>query len=90
MFSLKCERGKYLRIRGATNKEEIIKQYCVPVNGELFVGSILALSSPKRFVYATVGDTYKSIALRERVDEGKLRALNANAAIYPTKRVFIP
>ncbi|MDE7300764.1 MAG: hypothetical protein K2N47_01195, partial [Clostridia bacterium] len=73
MFSLECERGKYLRIRGATNKEEIIKQFRVPVTGELFEGRILVLTSPKRFVYAAVGDTYKSIALREGVDEGKLR-----------------
>lgn len=90
MFSLECERGKYLRIRGATDKEEIIRLFSAPVTGELFVGRILALSGPKRFIYATVGDTYKSIARRERVDEGKLRALNGDAAIYPTKRVFIP
>ncbi|MDE7379493.1 MAG: LysM peptidoglycan-binding domain-containing protein [Clostridia bacterium] len=89
MFSLVTERGKYLRIRKRVKREDVISTFSIPA-GEVFFGEIIELGSPVRSCRAQVGDTYAKIALRERVDEEELRALNNNAAIYPTLRVWLP
>ena len=89
MYSLVTERGRYLRIRNGVKKDDVVAAFSIPA-GELFFGQIIELKSAKRFCYARVGDTYRSIACRERVDDGDLRELNANAVIYPSLRVWLP
>lgn len=89
MYSLITERGKYLRVRKGVGKEDVIAVFSVPADG-LFQGKIIMIGEPKRFCYARVGDTYASIARRERVDEKKLRDINSDAAVYPTLRVWLP
>lgn len=89
MFTLKTERGKYLRVRRGVSQEDVIGQFSCPVNG-LFCGAILSLGKPTRYCYARVGDSYEKIARREGVDEDKLRSLNGGAVIYPTLRIWLP
>ena len=90
MFSLKTERGKYFKVKHGVEKSEIVSVFNCPVEGEIFTGKIIALTPPKRCVYAVVGDTYKKIAARERVKEEELIKLNYAAPVYPSKRVWLP
>lgn len=89
MYSLVKERGKYLRVRGQVKKEDIISAFSCPV-GDVFCGEIIEIKSAKRYCYALAGDTYASVAARERVDEARLRELNFNRFIYPTLRIWLP
>lgn len=89
MFSLCTERNEYLRIRKGVTREEVIKTFSVPV-GEVFCGKIIRMTPPKRFCYARPFDGYAEIAAREGVDEGELRRINGDGALYPTKKVWLP
>lgn len=89
MFSLVTERGKYLRVRKNVTASDVISTFSCPAD-DTFCGQIIALTAPKRFVYAIAGDTYGKIAKRESVDVVQLRSLNGNKAIYPTLRIWLP
>lgn len=90
MFSLIIERGKYFKVKTNTEKSKIISNFNCPVEGEIFCGKIIPLSSPKGFIIAAVGDTYEKIAARERVSLTELKKLNSFSPVYPTKRVWLP
>ncbi|MCM1437871.1 MAG: LysM peptidoglycan-binding domain-containing protein [Roseburia sp.] len=89
MFSLTLERGRYLRIRKRVTEKEVVNAFRCPVH-KVFCGEIIELPPPKRYCYALAGDTYKSIAEREGVNEEELCALNKNTAVYPTQKVWLP
>ena len=89
MFSLVTERGKYLRVRKNVTANDVIAAFSCPV-GYTFYGQIIALTAPKRYVFAAAGDTYAKIADREGVDETGLRALNGDKTLYPTLRIWLP
>lgn len=78
-----------MRVREGVTREEIISEFSQPV-GKVFRGAVIALTTPKRFCFALVGDTYSKIAARERVSEGELKELNGGAAIYPTLKIWLP
>ena len=89
MFLLATERGKYLRVRKNVTANDVISTFSCPAE-QTFCGQIIAITPPKRFVYALAGDTYALIASREGVREKSLRELNGNKALYPTARVWLP
>lgn len=91
MFSLKLERGKYIRVRGGVDKSDIERVFAFPVNCKTFNGAIISvLPMPRGFCYALPYDTYGKIAKRERVNEERLALLNGNSPLYPTKKVWLP
>lgn len=89
MFSLTLERGKYLRIRRRVTEKDVTETYGFPASG-VFCGAIIALSPPKKYCYAAVGDTYESISRKLGVNEKRLRAQNGNRAVYPTLKIWLP
>lgn len=90
MFSLKLERGRYLRVRAGTEKCDVVSTFHCPVTGEIFCGAIIPLGDEKRYCYALVGDTYAKIAAREGVGEAELKKLNGDRPVYPAARVWLP
>ena len=89
MFSLVTERGKYLRVRKNITANGVAETYSCPAECA-FCGQIIALTPPKRFVYALAGDTYEKIAEREGADESELMVINGGKTLYPTLRVWLP
>ncbi len=89
MFSLTLERGRYLRIRKGITEKEVSAAFGCPVP-KVFCGEIIKLSPPKRYCFALVGDTYATIAARERVNEQSLRRQNGDRAVYPTLKIWLP
>lgn len=89
MFQLVTERGKYLKIRENVNKNDVMEAFSMPVD-ELYCGKIIEVTSPRAVYRARIGDTYESIAGAYGVSAEKLKELNSDAALYPTKAVWIP
>ncbi len=90
MFSLQLERGKYVRVRGGVTAKEISDAYKTPVVGKVYAGAIVEIADVSDYCYAKAGDCYETIAKRYGCDLDKLRRVNADAPVYPTKRVWIP
>lgn len=78
-----------MRVRKNVTANDVISTFSCPAE-QTFCGQIIALTPPKRFVYALAGDTYGLIAIREGVAEESLRELNGNKTLYPTARVWLP
>ncbi len=89
MFSLRLERGKYIRVRGKVSAKQLSDAYKTPVTGDLYEGKIITLTQACGFCYALPGDTYEKIALRNGCDAEDLKRINGNAPLYPTKRVWL-
>lgn len=90
MFSLKLERGKYLVVRGGVSKSQLVDIYKMPINGEIYDGKIIEVLPVSGYCYAQIGDSYEKIAAREGCDLAKLKNLNGNSTVYPTKRIWLP
>ncbi len=78
-----------MRIRKRVTEKDVTDAFCCPAK-KVFCGEIIELTPPKRYCYAKAGDTYKSIAARERVSEQDLRALNCDKCVYPTLKIWLP
>lgn len=89
MFSLRLERGKYVRVRGKVSANQLIDVYKTPVTGDLYEGKIITLTEASDYCYAAPGDTYEKIAAKYGCDAEILRKLNCNEPVYPTKRVWL-
>lgn len=91
MFTLETDKSKYFRVKRGQSAKEIERFFNLPVNGEVFGGRIIYLTDENFVSYtATVGDTYKTIALKFGADEEKLKNLNGNKPVYPTCKIFVP
>lgn len=90
MFSLKVERGKFLVVRGGVSSTELMDIYKMPIDGDVYEGRIIQVLPVSGYCYAKVGDTLEKIAKRENCDLNKLKDLNKDSVIYPTKRIWIP
>lgn len=90
MFSLKVERGRFLVVRENADANELMDIYSMPVSGELYEGRIIEVLPLSGYCRATVGDSYEKIAQRTGCDLEKLKKINENAAVYPTKRIWLP
>lgn len=89
MFTLTLDRPKYLRVRQGVAAAEIRAEFVCPVPEGVFAGCIICVPPAPCAVYvAQPGDDYASIAIKLGADEGELRALNANAPVYPSKKIF--
>lgn len=89
MFQLVIERGKFLKIRENVKETDVTKVYNMPVDG-LYCGKIVEITSPKCVYRARIGDTYERIAQNYGVSAEKLKEMNSDGAIYPTKIIWIP
>ncbi len=90
MFSLELARCGYLRVRKGVTAGDIEAAFCCPV-GEVCVGLIIKIPlKPLKIIRAEVGDDYKKIAAKHRIDEEELKKLNGNKPVYPTKKIYLP
>ena len=90
MFALVRENYRYFRVKSGQSVSDIESELQIPVPGGTFAGQILRADGKCRIYTVKVGDTYRSICLREGVDEEKLKELNFFAPLYPTKKLYIP
>lgn len=90
MLTLKIERGRYLRVRRGMDGGEISRRFNCPVAEDVREGQIVPLLSGCRYVFAHVGDSYASIAARERVREEDIIRLNGVKPVYPARRIWLP
>lgn len=91
MFTLILERGRYIRVRGNVRKCDIEREFCFPVNTEVFEGAIIpVLPEPQGYCYAQPCDSYASVAEREGVSEEELKKLNGGSPVYPSKKIWLP
>ena len=90
MFTLATDRSKYFRVKQGQSSGEIERILNTPAIG-VFEGAIISISDEKLLSYrAKVGDTYRTVANLFGIDEERLKAINANAPVYPTCKLFVP
>lgn len=90
MFTLVTEKHKFFRIKRGMTAGEVEQKLCVPVQGKLFVGKIMETDEKFKVYFALPGDTYRTVALKFRVNEDELKKINSDRIVYPTRRLFIP
>ena len=90
MFALVRENYRYFRVKRGQSVSDIERELEIPVAGALFCGRILRADKKYRIYTVKAGDTYRSVCLKEGVDEEALKELNSNAPLYPTKKLYIP
>lgn len=90
MFLLNVERGKFLVVHGGVSQVELMDIYKMPIDGNIYEGRIIRVLPVSGYCYAKVGDSYEKIANRNGCSLEKLIKLNKNAAVYPTKRIWLP
>ena len=91
MITLYLERGNYIRVRSGVSKSDLERTFSFPVHGQVFAGAIIpVLPEPDGYCYALPSDSYSLIAEREGVDEERLKKLNGNSPLYPSKKVWLP
>ena len=90
MFALVRENYKYFRVKSGQSVSDIERELEIPVSGAIYGGRILRADKKCRIYSVKVGDTYRSVSLKEGVDEETLKEFNSNAPIYPTKKLYIP
>lgn len=90
MFALVRENYRYFRVKSGQTSGEIERELQIPVPNGSFCGQILRADKKCRVYTVKVGDTYRSVCLKEGVDEDTLKELNFGAPLYPTKKLYIP
>ncbi|MCH5148551.1 MAG: LysM peptidoglycan-binding domain-containing protein [Clostridiales bacterium] len=90
MFALVRENYRYFRVKSGQSVSDVERELEIPVSGGIFSGRILRADKKCRIYTVKVGDTYRSVCLKEGVDEETLKELNSNAPLYPTKKLYIP
>lgn len=91
MFTLELERNKFYRMKKGQSAAEAEKVFSCPFAADLRCGSIVPLSlQPLKIYTVRVGDDYKKIASAFCVDVERLKELNGNKTLYPTRAVFLP
>ena len=90
MFALIRENYRYFRVKRGLEAGEIQKELQVPVPCNGFCGQILTVDRKFRVYIVKAGESYRSICLREGVDEEVLKEMNFYAPLYPTKKLYIP
>ncbi len=89
-YSLIAEKNRYYRVKSGQSAAEISSFSGCPVTGDMFGGRIIFLNASYRKHPVQPCESYKSIAEKYGVDEGELRAINSNRALYPMQTIFIP
>lgn len=78
-------------MRSGVTAREIEKNFSCPVFCTPSAGEIIELPlTPLKFCRAEVGDTYEKIAKRYFSDASRIRELNRNAPVYPTRKIYLP
>ena len=90
MFALIRENYRYFRIKSGLNAGDIEKELQIPVPCNPFNGQIICSNNNFRVYIVNVGDSYRSICMKEGVDEEALKEANFRAPLYPTKKLYIP
>ena len=90
MFALIRENYRYFRVKSGQSASDIERELQIPVPCGLFCGQILSADRKFRVYTVKVGDTYRSVCLKEGVDEQTLKEVNFHAPLYPTKKLYIP
>ena len=90
MFALERENYTYFRVKKGQSASDIERELQIPVQGATFAGQIMEADKKFRIYIVKVGDTYRSVSLKEGVNEERLKELNFFAPLYPTKRLFVP
>ena len=91
MFTLVTDRSKYFRVKRGQSSGEIERVLKTPVCGAAFAGRIIEVAERGLTPYvATVGDTYRSIALKFSADEDRIKKINGFKPVYPTCKLFVP
>ena len=90
MFALVRENYRYFRVKSGQSVSDIERELEIPVSGTIYGGRILRADKKCRIYTVKVGDTYRSVSLKEGIDEDTLKELNSFAPLYPTKKLYIP
>lgn len=90
MFALIRENYRYFRVKSGQSRSEIEKELQIPVPNGHFCGQILSADKKFRVYIVKAGDSYRSVCLKEGVDEERLKEANSYAPLYPTKKLYIP
>ena len=90
MFTLVTDKCKFFRVKRGQSGAEIEARFNVPVTGDVFGGRIIETDKRYSVYVAKVGDTYRSIAKAEGVDEDELKNANGGKPVYPSCRLFVP
>ena len=90
MFALIRENYRYFRVKSGQSKSEIERELQIPVPNGLSCGQILSADKKFRVYTVKAGDSYRSVCLKEGVDEEILKEANFSAPLYPTKKLYIP
>lgn len=90
MFALVRENYRYFRVKSGQSVSDIERELEIPLCGAIFSGRILRADKKCRIYTVKAGDTYRSVCLKEGIDEQTLKELNSNAPLYPTKKLYIP
>ena len=91
MFTLVTDRSKYFRVKRGQGADEVRSVLKTPVGGAVFAGRIIKVYDGNLVEYsASVGDTYRNVALKFGADEEQLKKINGYKPVYPTCKLFVP
>ncbi len=91
MFTLITEKSRYFKIKRGQNASQIESVLNVPVCGKAFAGRVITVPDKCLIkIEASVGDSYKTIAVKYGADESYLREINGFKPVYPTCKIFVP
>ncbi len=90
MFALVRENYRYFRVKSGQTAADIERELKIPVRSGVFAGQIVRADKKCRVYVVKAGDTYRSVCLKEGVDEEVLKEINFSAPLYPTKKLYIP
>ena len=90
MFALIRENYRYFRVKNGMTPVEIEKELKIPMPCNPFCGQIIAADKKFRVYAVKVGDSYRSVCIKEGIDEERLKEANFRAPLYPTKKLYIP
>ena len=89
MFTLVTDRSKYYKVKRGQSAAEIERELKIPARCA-FAGAVIPVYGGLTVYRADVGDTYRTVAVKFKTDEARLREINGGKPVYPTCKLFVP